>query len=121
MRQLFFISPKGYPAVRAAFTPAIKGASTGGWCAEGDDPAKDTVIGVVEMYGTCDAEEVITALEGQGIMWLPNHMTTPNEPIKPEHAAALAKHGVLPTHTTLQAMTAVNAIAGFPPLKPKRF
>ena len=27
--------------------------------------AKDTGYGVVEMYGTCDAEEVITALEGQ--------------------------------------------------------
>ena len=118
MRQIFFISPKGDPAVLAAFTPAVRGAGNHVWRAEESDPQ---VIGVVEMTGGCDAEEVITALEGQGIMWLPNHMTMPNEPIKPEHAAALAKHGVLPTHTTLQAMTTVNAAAGFPPLKPKRF
>lgn len=116
MRQLFFISPKGHAPVDAAFSPAIREAHPSVWTAEPDDPQ---VIGVVEMDGRCDAEIVIDALEAQGIMWLPDHKT--GEQIKPEHAAALAKHGVLPTHTTAQAMNTVNAKAGFPPLKPKRF
>lgn len=119
MKQMFFISPNGYPAVRAAFTPRIPGACTHGWAAEGLDPSKDKVIGVVEMTGTCDPERVIDALEGQGIMWLPDHKS--GEPISDAHAAALAEHGVQRGHTSLQAMTLVNSKAGFPPLKPKRF
>jgi hypothetical protein len=119
MRQLFFISPNGYMPVRNAFDPPIIGARTHGWSAEGDDPSKDQVVGVVEMDGRCDSEQVITALESQGIMWLPNHKD--NQQINPEHAQALARHGVKPNHTTAQAMTQVHSIAGFPPIKPKRF
>lgn len=115
MRQLFFISEKGYPAVKAAFTPMVRGASPHTWWAGGED----AVIGVVEMTGTCDAEIVIDRLEAHGIMWLPDHKT--GEQIRPEHAASLAKHGVLPSHTTAQAMELIHAKAGFPPLKPKRF
>jgi hypothetical protein len=94
-------------------------SSTHGWCAEGDDPKTEQVIGVVELSDSTDAERVIDKLEAAGIMWLPDHKTA--ETINPEHAAALAKHGVLPTHTTRQAMTIVHSVAGFPPLKPKRF
>lgn len=114
MRQLFFIAPNGYPQVKAS---GVK--STHGWCAAGDDPTKDQIMGVVEMMGNTDAEKVITALEKAGIMWLPNHMT--DQVISSEHAAALSKHGVLPTHTTAQAMTILHAKSGFPPLKPSRF
>src|ERR1700683_4373616 len=106
MRQLFFISPTGYQAVREAFMPRVRGASTHGGCAEGDDGAKDTVIGVVEMDGRCDAEKVIDALESKGILWLPDHKT--GEKIKPEHYEALKKHGVLADHSTLEAMQAVH-------------
>jgi hypothetical protein len=123
MRQLFFISPKGFMPVRQAMTPKIGGTGTHGWCdtEAGDDPHKDSIIGVVEMHGDADAEQVIDRLEAQGIMWLPNHLN--NEQIKAEHAAALARHGVLPTHTTAQAMEILHGKSGFPPLKPntKRF
>lgn len=120
MRQLFFISPTGYPAVKKAFEEHVNGVQqTHGWCAEGDDPKTQTVIGVVEMDGHCDAEVVIDRLESVGIMWLPNHHG--NENIKPEHAQALKHHGVVPSDTTLQAMNKVHAVAGFPPIKPKRF
>jgi hypothetical protein len=119
MRQVFFISPNGYMPVRTAFDPPVNGARTHGWCAEGDDPSQGTVIGVVEMNGLCDSEEVITAFESQGIMWLPNHKN--NEQIKPEHYQALKRHGVQPNHTTAEAMKQVHSIAGFPPIKPKRF
>lgn len=71
------------------------------------------------MDGDCDAERVIEKLESQGVLWMPNHHGS--EKINPEHHTHLAKHGVLPSDTTLQAMTKVHAIAGFPPLKPKRF
>ena len=71
------------------------------------------------MDGDCDAEEVITTLEAQGITWLPDHKGT--EKIKPEHADALKRHGVQPNDTTGQAMAKVHSIAGFPPIKPKRF
>jgi hypothetical protein len=114
MRQLFFIAPNGYPQVKAS---GVK--STHGWCAAGDDPKKDQIVGVVEMMGNTDAERIIDALEAVGIMWLPNHFL--KQTIAPEHAAALARHGVLQTETTEQAMTKVHAIAGFPPLRPKRF
>jgi hypothetical protein len=62
---------------------------------------------------------VIDALEGAGILWLPNHLH--GEKIKPEHAQALADYGVNEQHTTSEAMTLVLEKAGFPPLKPKRF
>ena len=87
--------------------------------AAGDDPTKNQIVGVVEMSGNTDPEKVIDALEAVGIMWLPNHMT--DQAIAPEHAAALSKHGVQPTDNTKQAMTKVHSVAGFPPLKPKRF
>lgn len=119
MRQIFFISPNGYPAVHKAFTPRIHGASSSHWCPHDKDASRDQVIGVVEMTGTCDPERVIDVLEREGIMWLPNHHT--GGQIAPEHAAALAEHRVQPGDTTLQAMTKVYANAGFPPLKPKRF
>lgn len=114
MRQLYFIAPKGYPQVKQS---GLKSAH--GWCAEGDDPTKDQVIGVVELRDNMDAEKIIEIMESIGMMWLPNHFS--NQIISPEHATALAKHGVLPTDTTVQAMTKVHAKAGFPPLKPKRF
>jgi hypothetical protein len=65
-----------------------------------------------------DPEQVIDALEAQGIMWLPNHEK--NERIKPEHAAALKdEFGVTEEHTTAEAMTLVHEKAGFPWMKPK--
>jgi hypothetical protein len=114
MRQLFFIAPNGYPQVKAT---GLCGG-THGWCAEGDDPTKDQIIGVVEL-GNKNADAVIDKLEAAGIMWLPNHER--GQVIKPEHAAALAKHGVLPTHTTAEAMTIVHGKSGFPPHKISRF
>lgn len=113
LKQLFFIAPNGYAQVKAT---GLK--STHGWCAEGDDPTKDQIIGVVELLPHVDAETVIDTLEANGIMWLPNHQN--NQTIRPEHAVALAKHGVLPTHTTTQAMTLVHQKTGFGPLKPKQ-
>jgi hypothetical protein len=116
MRQLFFIAPNGYPQVKASGV-----MSTHGWCAAGDDPTKDQIMGVVEMQGNTDAEKVIDKLEAAGIHWLPNHLANPNQTISPEHADLLEKHGVLPTDTTTQAMTKLHAKFGFPPLKPNRF
>lgn len=114
MRQLFFIAPNGYPQVKATGV-----TSTHGWCAEGDDPTKDQIIGVVELAGNTNAETVIDKLLAAGILWLPNAQN--KEVISPEHAAALAKHGVVPTDTTASAMTKVFAVSGFPPHKPSRF
>lgn len=119
MRQLFFISPTGFPAVRQAFTPPIIGARTHGWVDEGSDPHTQQIVGVVEMAGNVDAEAVIDRLEANGIMWLPNHKD--NQKIHPAHAAALAKHGVAATHTTTEAMNTLFTKSGFPPHKPKRF
>lgn len=119
MRQVFFISPNGYMPVRQAFTPPLSGARTHGWSAEGDDPKAQTVIGVVELDGHCDAEQVIERLEGQGIHWLPNHHGS--EPIGQDHAPYLERHGVKRGDTTLQAMTKVHTVSGFSPLRPKRF
>jgi hypothetical protein len=114
MRQLFFIAPNGYPQVKAS---GVK--STHGWAAPGDDPTKDAVIGVVELHGNTNAERVIDKLEAAGIHWLPNHHH--NTVIAPEHAELLAKHGVLPTHTTAEAMQRVFEKSGFPPHKVSRF
>lgn len=118
MKQLFFISPNGFMPVRQALDGTRHlGIASHGWCADGDDPHTDQIIGVVEMIEDADPEQVIDRLEAQGIMWLPNHLN--NEKIKPEHAAALSKHGVTKDHTTSQAMTLIHDKAGFPPLKPK--
>jgi hypothetical protein len=114
MRQMFFIAPNGYPQVKQSGV-----TSTHGWCADGDDPTKDQIIGVVEMAGNTNADRVIDTLEAAGIMWLPNHQN--KEVIAPEHAAALAKHGVTPTDTTASAMAKVFAVSGFPPHKVSRF
>jgi hypothetical protein len=118
MRQLFVISTDGADKLRTAL-------GSGGdpiYCtwSQGDH-TKDLTIGVVELADRDDPEAIIDKLEAAGVMWLPNHLANPNQTIAPEHAAALAEHGVLPTHTTAQAMTAVNSKAGFAPFKPRRF
>ena len=115
MRQIFFISPNGYTAVKSAGL----GPRTHGWTADGDDPKTQTVIGVVEIGDSCDPEKIIERLEAQGILWLPNHHTQGT--ISPEHHKHLSRHGVQLNDTTLQAMTKVHGVSGFPPLKPKRF
>jgi hypothetical protein len=115
MQQLFFIAPKGYPQVKASGVQ-----STHGWCAPGDDPTKDAVIGVVEIHDTRkDAEYLIDKLEEAGIMWLPNHLGS--QTISAEHAEALAQHGVTASDTTASAMKKVFAKSGFNPHKPSRF
>lgn len=114
--QLFFISPKGRQPIRKAFN--VDRDIHPFWC-EGTDSDKDQIIGCVEMRDKDDPEQIIEKLEAQGVLWLPNHFN--NEAIKSEHAAALAKHGVLPADTTAQAMTKVNAKVGHPTLKPRRF
>lgn len=115
MRQLFFIAPKGYPQVKASVVQ-----STHGWHAPGDDPKTQTVIGVVQVVDRrLTMEEVIDKLEEAGCMCLPNHLY--GETIAPEHAAALAKHGVLPTHNTREAMAKVSEKSGFPPHKTSKF
>ncbi len=115
MQQLFFIAPKGYPQVKQSGVH-----STHGWVADGDDPTKDQLIGVVEIHSSHkDAEYVIDKLEAVGIMWLPNHKNA--TVIAPEHAAALARHGVTSSDTTASAMKKVFAKSGFPPHKPSRF
>jgi hypothetical protein len=115
MRQLFFVSPRGNEPVRKAFCVDrdIYAMWTDG------DYTKDSCVGVIELKDTDDAELAIEKLESQGIMWLPNHHT--GEQIKPEHATELARFGVLPTHTTAEAMGLVYAKAGWRPLKPQRF
>jgi hypothetical protein len=75
------------------------------WRADGDD---DQVIGLLNVK---DVDAAIDQLEAAGIMWLPNHER--NQVIKPEHAKALAKHGVLPTHTTSEAMALVYKVSGY--------
>jgi hypothetical protein len=114
MVQIFFISPTGAAAVKAALA-GINGQRTHGWRPDGDDKQ---VIGVAEVLGS-DPSRVCDALEKAGIMVLPNHKS--NEVIAPEHASALAKHGVLPADTTKQALTKIHGVSGFPPLKPGRF
>lgn len=113
MIQIFYISPAGALAVKQALT-GISGQSTHSW-----RPDEDTqVIGVVEV-GRGDTERVADALDAAGILILPDHKTA--ETISPEHAAAMAKHGVLPSDTTKSAMFKVHGVSGFNPLKPKRF
>jgi hypothetical protein len=114
MRQLFFIAPNGFLQVKASGVQ-----STHGWNSTGGDASTNQIVGVVEMMGNMNAERIIDKLEAAGIMWLPNHHS--NEVIKPEHAEALAPHGVVPTDTTAQAMTKLFTKSGFPPLKPSRF
>jgi hypothetical protein len=118
--QLFFISPKGYQAVKDSRVQWMRGViQCHGWTpGTKEDAENGEVIGVVEMNGA-DIDEVLDALEAQGIMYLPNH--TKNQTIAAEHAAVLAKHGVEPHHTTAEAMTIVHAKAGMPVLKPKGY
>jgi hypothetical protein len=122
MRQLFFISPNGLMPVRKAFEGCPRERAnpchprdlrTHGWCAEGDNPRQDPIIGVVEIHGYHSRKEAVRLLEAQGILPLPDHQA--DEKIKPEHYEVLKRHGVQPDHTTAQAMTAVHAISGFPP------
>jgi len=108
MRQLFFVSE----APLTQF-PQLMGATFHVWT-DGD-----AHVGVVNMDGNCDAEQVISHLESSGISWLPNHLG--NETVPAHCVQCLSKHGVLSTDTTAAAMLKIHAKAGFPPLKPKRF
>jgi hypothetical protein len=114
MIQIYFISPNGASVVQKALL-GLGGQRTHGWRPDGDDKQ---VIGVVEVL-MGDTEQVCDALEAAGILILPDHKGT--ETIAAEHHEKLKLHGVLPTDTTKIAMTKVHGIAGFPPLKPKRF
>jgi hypothetical protein len=109
---IYFIAPN-YMAVRNALA-GIPGQNTHGWSADGDE----TVIGVAEVTSG-DTEQVAAALEAADIMLLPDHRTS--EKITAEHHAKLSKHGVLPTHTTKEALAQIHKVSGFPPLKPKRY
>jgi hypothetical protein len=115
MISIYFVSPTGASAVQQALR-GIQGQSTHGWRPDGDDKQ---VIGIVQVFGKGDPERIADALEAAGILVLPDHKGT--ECIAPEHHEKLKRHGVLPTDTTKQAIAKVHAIAGFPPLKPKRF
>jgi hypothetical protein len=114
MRQLFIIAPNGIDAIHQAMSPRQTTIGFHHWTADGDSQA----IGVIELYRDADAESVIDKLEAKGIMWMPNHLN--NEQIKPEHAVALSKYGVLPSHTTAEAMEIIHGKSGFRPLKPLR-
>jgi hypothetical protein len=114
MIQIFFISPNGASVVRDALKD-IPGHQPHGWRPDGDDKQ---VIGVVNVHAG-DPDRVAEALEAAGIHVLPDHKGT--ETIAPEHHERLKRHGVLPTDTTKLAMHKVHGIAGFPPIKPKRF
>jgi len=116
MTQIFFIAPNGTAQVQQALTPRISGTGLHAWTDDGDTQA----VGVIELTGGCDPEVVLDRLEAAGVMWLPNHQAV-DSTLKAEHVAALAKHGVKAGHTTQQAMTLVQAKAGFPPLRTKRF
>lgn len=117
MIQIFFISPNGASDVRDAL--ATLGGAVGcqphGWR---PDPAQGQVIGVVNVHNG-DPELVANALEDAGITVLPDHKQ--GAKIAAAHAQKLAAHGVNASDTTLSAMTKVHAIAGFPPIKPRRF
>ena len=116
MTQLFFISPGGYAVVHQAISHLLVPPSQShAWVADGEVQA----VGVVEMTDRCDTEAIASALEAAGVTVLPDHRT--NEPIAPEHHALIKHHGVSHTDTTKQAMHKIHALAGFPPLKPKRF
>ncbi len=107
MRQLFFI-PNGQQF------PQVFGATFHFWRSDEGDS-----VGVVHMDGNCDAEQLIERMESLGIEWLPNHHG--NEKITPHHAQKLAKLGVVEGDTTFAAMVKIHAVAGFSPLKPRRF
>lgn len=99
MRQIFFTSTILDPqlltlTVAKAFTPAIPGSHYHTWT-DGTEAA-----GVVELDGDCDSERVITALESQGLNWLPNHFQSAS---------------------TVETMLRLHGKSGFPHLKPKRF
>jgi len=117
MQQLFFISPTGYAAVDKALRPEGKlNLSKFGFHCYSEDGDESQVIGVVEIKNG-DPEQIIDALEAQGIIWLPNHLGT--QTICADACAALSEYGVQSTHTTAQAMTLVHQDCGFPPLQPK--
>jgi hypothetical protein len=115
MIQIYFISPTGAQAVQKALL-GIRGQRTHGWRPDGDDKQ---VIGVVEITGKGDPEEAADALEAAGIMVLPDHKT--DQALDSTHVAALKQHGIAEGDTTKVAMTKIHTIAGFPPIKPKRF
>jgi hypothetical protein len=116
MKQLFFVSPQGRQPIRKAF--GVDRDIHPFWC-DGTDPDKDQIVGCVEMNDHTDAEVVISKLEAQGVVWLPNHFTS--QAIPSVAAVALAKHGVLPTDTTAQAMEKIWMKNPHVTLKPKRF
>lgn len=125
MRQLFFISPNGFMPVRKAFegcprdpqSPGhARGYRTHGWCAEGDNPRKDAIVGIVEVHGFSSRKEAMRLLAAQGILPLPDHRT--EEKISPEQYELLKRHGVQAEHTTAEAMRMVHQISGFPPHLP---
>jgi len=107
MRQLFFI-----PSQQFTF-PKILGASFHVWK---DDSGQS--VGVVNMDGGCDSDAVLNALEAT-CECLPNHFGA--ETIGATCASSLAKYGVVQGDTTMQAIMKVNAAAGFPHLKPRKF
>ena len=116
--QIFFVSPTGYLAVRNALK-GIPGQHTHGWCADGDDPSKDSIIGVAEIEPQGDGECVASALEAAGIHVLPDHRF--GEKLTAAQVAALSKHGVIAGDTTPTAMQKIHAVSGFAPHKVKRF
>lgn len=116
--QIYFISPNGYLPVRNALQ-GIRGQSTHGWV--DSDAGAPQIIGVVEIDGRGNGEQVALALEAAGIFVLPDHRFGETLANHPNVVAALAPYGVTTTDTVGTAMAKIYTKSGFPPHKIKRF
>jgi hypothetical protein len=116
--QVFFISPDGYIPIRTALA-GISGQSTHGWM--DTDAGATQIIGVAEIRGNGNGEQVASALEAAGITVLPDHRFGETFANHPNVVTALAPYGVTATDTTATATAKVLTKSGFPPHKVKRF
>ena len=116
--QLFFVSPNGYLPIRNSMQ-GLRGVVTHGWM--DTDAGATQIIGVAEMDGRGDGEQIASALEAAGIFVLPDHRFGETLANHPNVVTALAPYGVSATDTAATAMQKVQTKSGFPPHKVKRF
>lgn len=109
MRQLFFLSET--PITQF---PQLMGATFHVWT---DDSGKS--VGVAQMDGSCDSQQVISALEAKGYEWMPNPLGS--EQVGSTCAQCLSGYGVLATDTTWDAMNKIHSVSGFPFHQPREF
>lgn len=118
MMQVFFICPDGYLPIRTAMQ-GLRDVRTHGWM--DTDAGVTQIVGVAEVDGRGNGEQVASALEAAGIFVLPDHRFGETLANHPNVVTALAPYGVTATDTTATAMAKVWTKSGFPAHKIRRF